>query len=69
MRMRRGEPERPVFRRPDRIFWADRAWYFETREGIDYGPYTTREEAEGALEAFLLWQAPADDVPAPHDRD
>jgi len=28
-------------------------WYFETREGVPQGPFTTREEARTALVGYL----------------
>lgn len=43
--VRDGEPSRMWFR-TSRFFLVDEAWFFSTREGIDVGPYATREEAE-----------------------
>jgi hypothetical protein len=31
--------------RTDRVFNADGRWYFQTREGIDVGPYPSKETA------------------------
>lgn len=38
--------------RGERVFCADGDWFFQTREGIDVGPYRSRFEAE--VEAGLL---------------
>lgn len=51
---------RSVFR-PQRIFYRsevrDRAtgagWYFQAREGREFGPFDTRPRAEDALLAFV----------------
>lgn len=48
----------------DRLFYqtnedgALAGWYFETREGTPRGPFTSREEARMALDAYLA--GPAD---------
>ncbi len=49
---RRNEAPRIWFR-SERVFMAgDQEWYFETREGVDVGPYESQLEAE--IEAGLL---------------
>lgn len=65
MRTRRNEPER-VFFRSDRFFSGNGQWYFETREGVNHGPFDTREEAEQQLEKFLQELHAGDDA---EDRD
>lgn len=49
---RQGEREAPPFR-SGRFFVVANHWYFSTREGLDKGPFTTRPEAESALNNFL----------------
>lgn len=41
------------FFRSDRFFRAEGFWYFATREGIDFGPFTVRHDAEKALTRYL----------------
>ena len=48
---RRNEPERVWFR-SDRVFLSSGEWWFQTREGVDVGPYESQFEAE--IEAGLL---------------
>ena len=43
--VRKGEESAKPFR-SDRFFQVDGAWFFSTREGIDIGPYSTKEDAE-----------------------
>jgi hypothetical protein len=42
--------EKPAKRRrsPDRCFQINGSWYFATREGLNVGPYTTKEIADAA---------------------
>ena len=44
--------ERHYFR-ADRLFMTNGEWYFATREGVDRGPYGSRDEALRALAAFI----------------
>ncbi len=44
--------ERHYFR-ADRLFMTNGEWYFATREGIDRGPYGSRDEALRALAGFI----------------
>ena len=60
MRYRRGETQTLWFR-TGRVVRVDGRWYFNTREGIDVGPYATELEAE--IEAELLVQALRDVSP------
>ncbi len=39
--------------RNDRVFHNKNGWYFATREGLDLGPYPTRESAENEVEFYL----------------
>jgi hypothetical protein len=48
---RSNEQPRTWFR-SERVFNANGAWFFRTREGVDLGPYESRPEAE--IEAGLL---------------
>ncbi len=53
MNVSRANEQARVWFRSDRVFFAgDNQWYFQTREGIDVGPYDTQSEAE--IEAGLL---------------
>jgi hypothetical protein len=45
MANRSGEPDKMRFR-GSHVFPAHGKWYFNTREGIDVGPFDTRGEAE-----------------------
>lgn len=49
---RKGEAGGVPFR-TGRFFVVENKWYFACREGMDKGPYATRDEAEIALKAFL----------------
>lgn len=49
---RRGESAPYPFR-STRIFNANGAWYFSTREGEDVGPFPDRQEAEASLLEYL----------------
>ena len=40
--------------RTDRIFAVGHHWYFSTREDIDFGPYNKKQQAEQALQTFLM---------------
>jgi len=51
-RARAGEKPRLRFR-TDRLFAVSDGWYFTTREGIDVGPYSTREEAAAGAAKLL----------------
>ena len=48
---RLNEPERVWFR-SDRVYLSAGEWWFQTREGVDVGPYESQFEAE--IEAQLL---------------
>jgi hypothetical protein len=37
----------------DRFFLAEGLWYFATREGVDFGPFTVRSDGEKALLRYL----------------
>lgn len=40
----------------DRFFRSDGMWYFVTREGVDFGPFTVRSDGEKALLRYLETQ-------------
>lgn len=53
MKVSRSREESRVWFRSERVFFAgDSQWYFQTREGMDVGPYECQFEAE--IEAGLL---------------
>ena len=37
----------------ERFFRVEGQWYFATREGIDFGPFTIRHDGERALQRYL----------------
>jgi hypothetical protein len=49
---RRGE-HGPIPLRSGRYFHIDARWYFACREGADHGPFSSRSEAESALQNYL----------------
>lgn len=49
---RQGETAAPRFR-TSRFFCVGSQWYFTTREGMDSGPYASRERAENGLQRFI----------------
>jgi uncharacterized protein DUF6316 len=52
--MRRADLLGTTHFRSARVFCAGSAWFFQTREGIDVGPYATRDTA--VVEAQRLAQ-------------
>ncbi|BFM08534.1 DUF6316 family protein [Halioxenophilus aromaticivorans] len=52
MNVREGEQERAWYR-SDRFFKVNGEWYFSTREKIDVGPFTSRENASQGLSLFV----------------
>jgi hypothetical protein len=42
-----------VYFRADRFHRSDGEWYFLTREGINVGPFESKERAEGELANYL----------------
>ena len=50
--MRREDVVGTTHFRSDRLFCTGDAWFFQTREGIDVGPYESQLEAE--IEAGML---------------
>ena len=52
MTHRRGEQGSVPFR-SGRFFNIDTRWYFSCREGMDHGPFDSKEEAEAALMLFI----------------
>ena len=53
MRVSRANEQAKVWFRSERVFLAgDNEWWFQTREGMDIGPYESQFEAE--IEAGLL---------------
>ncbi len=53
MKVSRANEDAKVWFRSERVFLTgDNDWWFQTREGVDIGPYETQFEAE--IEAGLL---------------
>ena len=61
MSHRHDEPEGQHFR-SDRLVVVNGAWFIATREGIDVGPYATRQSAEAAAHELGEMLAGVDDV-------
>ena len=41
------------FFQSDRFFASDGQWFFTTREGVDFGPFTVRSDGEKALQRYI----------------
>jgi len=54
-RPRAGESSRIPFRK-ERFFCEDGEWFFEARGGTQLGPYSSKEDMEAALAAFIRTQ-------------
>lgn len=52
MKAREGESRESWFR-CNRFYNLKGKWFFSTREGIDFGPYETQQEARHELENFI----------------
>lgn len=50
---RAGEKDKVVPFRNERYFCTNGEWYFETRNGGQYGPYSSKKEMEAELLLFL----------------
>ncbi|TQV86577.1 DUF6316 family protein [Aliikangiella coralliicola] len=50
---RNGEKTTREFARSGRFYHSDGNWFFKTREGINYGPYSSRTECKYAYVEFL----------------
>lgn len=50
---RYGESSAPLPYRSKRLYRADAHWYFDTREGTQFGPFRTKQGAKRALAVFL----------------
>lgn len=50
---RKGEQDIPMTFRSSRYFSIGADWYFSTREGVDKGPYQSKEQAKEAVEKFI----------------
>lgn len=53
MTNRADETPKTHFRVIDRCFKTNGEWYFATREGVNVGPYATREAADRAVARLL----------------
>ncbi len=52
MSAREGEAEKVHFR-ADRFHQSNGQWYYLTRDGVQHGPYATREDAAMELKFYL----------------
>jgi len=50
--LRKGESGVIPFR-TGRFFNVETKWYFSSREGIDYGPFDSKQQAEVSLDVFM----------------
>ena len=55
--MRRNDPDSTRHFRSDRFFVVSGQWYFTTREGENFGPFSCREDAEKKLRDYVETQA------------
>ena len=53
MNYRDGEKPSARYRAENRCFQMNGQWYFATREGIDVGPYESRDAAAFALKRLI----------------
>jgi len=51
---RKSDTKRQLWFRSSRVFASDGKWFFQTREGVDMGPYDSPFEAE--VEAQMLME-------------
>jgi hypothetical protein len=54
---RTGDEGQKSYFRTDRLFLSNGEYFFSTREGVDQGPYATRDDAEKALRHYLQTQS------------
>lgn len=52
MKAREGENRESWFR-CNRYYNLKGKWFFSTREGVDFGPFDTQQEAETELQDFI----------------
>lgn len=50
---RKGEQDIPITFRTNRFFTIGNNWYFSTREGIERGPFNTKEFAQQAINTYI----------------
>ena len=48
-----GENKQQVKARKQRLYAIGSDWYFDTREGIEIGPFESRKEAENGINSFI----------------
>lgn len=53
MQANRNKESGPIPYRTGRFFIVDSVWYFTTREGLDHGPFPTREKAEQGCLTYI----------------
>lgn len=53
---RPDDPPDARYFRSDRFFRSEGQWYFATREGVDFGPFTIRPDGEKALRRYIETQ-------------
>ena len=51
--MRASDQTEKQFFQTDRFFRSDGMWYFATREGVDFGPFTVKNDGEKALQRYV----------------
>jgi len=52
-RPRKDEKGKALTYRTQRLFTVAHEWFFSTREGIDQGPFLSRQVAELAIEIYI----------------
>jgi len=61
MENRANEQPKSHFRSADRCFQMNGEWFFATREGIDVGPYATRDAAAFGVARLIKMLQGVDD--------
>ena len=53
---RSSDDEDKTYVRSERVFFGEGQYYFATREGVDQGPFATRDDAEATLRHYIQTQ-------------
>ncbi|MEH6616630.1 MAG: DUF6316 family protein [Porticoccus sp.] len=53
MNHRNQEEGSACYFRSERVYNVNNLWFFSTREGVDIGPFNTKEDAQGELILFI----------------
>ena len=53
MLLRKTDLKEKVWFRSDRCFSVDNKWYFSTREGLDVGPFGSKDKASRGVKRYI----------------